>query len=242
MARTASKMQKTSQIFNTNHLPPQNIEAEKSTLGSILLDKEAINRIIDFLKPEDFYNRAHQLIFSAMYTLFEKREPIDILSLSNKLEEMGHLEAIGGAGYLSSLINAVPPSSHILHYGKIVERKKILRDLIDSAHHIIGLSNQEEEDIDQILDQAEQKLFSISQKSSQSSFAHLGGPMIKEAFDRIDRLHKGDGKLRGYSTGFYDLDNYLAGLQKSDLIVLAARPSLGKTSLALDIAKHVAQH
>lgn len=233
---------KTSQIFNNSQLPPQNIEAEKSTLGSILLDKEAVNRVIDFLKPEDFYNRAHQLVFAAMATLFEKREPIDLLSLSNKLEEMGHLEAIGGAGYLSSLINTVPSSSHILHYGKIVERKKILRDLIDSAHHIIGLSNQEEEDIEIILDQAEQKLFSISQKSSQSSFSRLGGPMIKEAFDRIDRLHKGDGKLRGYSTGFYDLDGYLAGLQKSDLIVLAARPSLGKTSLALDIAKHVAQH
>lgn len=233
---------KTSQIFNTSQLPPQNIEAEKSTLGSILLDKEAINRIIDFLKPEDFYSRAHQLIFSAMFVLFEKREPIDILSLSNKLEEMGQLEAIGGAGYLSSLINSVPTSAHIVHYGKIVERKKILRDLIDSAHHIMALSNQEEEEIDQILDQAEQKLFSISQKSNQSSFSHIGGPMIKEAFDRIDRLHKGDGKLRGYSTGFYDLDGYLAGLQKSDLIVLAARPSLGKTSLALDIAKHVAQH
>ena len=234
--------QKTSQIFNANQLPPQNIEAEKSTLGAILLDKEAINRIADFLRPEDFYNRAHQLVFAGMFSLFEKREPIDLLSLSNKLEEMGHLEAIGGAGYLTSLINTVPSSSHIVHYAKIIERKKILRDLIDSAHYIIGLSNQEEEEIDQILDQAEQKLFSISQKSTQSSFAHIGGPIIKEAFERLDRLHKGDGKLRGHSTGFYDLDGYLAGLQKSDLIILAARPSLGKTSLALDIAKHVAQH
>src|SRR3989338_6622985 len=234
--------QKTSQVFNNNQLPPQNIEAEKSTLGSVLLDKESINRIIDFLRPEDFYGRAHQLIFTGMIALFEKREPIDLLSLSNKLEEMGQLEAIGGTGYLTSLVNTVPTSSHVLHYAKIVERKKILRDLIDSAHHIIGLSNQEEEEIEQILDQAEQKLFSISQKSNQSSFAHIGGPMIKEAFDRLDRLHKGDGKLGGHSTGFSDLDGYLAGLQKSDLIILAARPSLGKTRLALDIAKHVAQH
>ncbi|TSC75016.1 MAG: replicative DNA helicase [Parcubacteria group bacterium Gr01-1014_44] len=234
--------QKTSQIFNNSQLPPQNIEAEKSTLGAILLDKEALNQVVDFLRPEDFYNRAHQLIFGGMAALFEKREPIDLLSLSNKLDEMGQLEAIGGTGYLTSLINTVPSSSHILHYAKIVERKKILRDLIDSAHHIIGLSNQEEEEIDIILDQAEQKLFSISQKSTPSTFAHIGGPIIKEAFERIDRLHKGDGKLRGHSTGFYDLDGYLGGLQKSDLIVLAARPSLGKTSLALDIAKHVAQH
>ena len=235
-------MTKTSQIFNTNNLPPQNIEAEKSTLGSILLDQEAINRVIDFLRPEYFYSRTHQLVFSAMTALLEKREPIDLLSLSNKLEEMNQLEAIGGAGYLTSLINTVPSSSHIVHYAKIVERKKILRDLIDSAHQIIGLSNQEEDEIEEILDQAEQKLFSISQKSSQSSFSPLGGPLIKEAFDRLDRLHKGDGKLRGHSTGFYDLDGYLGGLQKSDLIILAARPSLGKTTLALDIAKHVAQH
>src|SRR3989344_537854 len=123
-------MTKTSQTFNNSQLPPQNIKPEKPTLGSILLDKEALNRVIDFLRPEDFYNRAHQLIFAAMSGLFEKREPIDLLSLSNKLEEMSHLETIGGTGYLTSLINTVPSSSHIVHYAKIIERKKILRDLI----------------------------------------------------------------------------------------------------------------
>lgn len=224
------------------HLPPQNLEAEKSTLGSILLDKESINRIVDFLQPQDFYHRAHHIIYEAMVHLLEKREPIDLLSLSNKLEEQGQLETVGGAGYLTSLVNSVPTSSHIAHYAKIVQRKKVLRDLIDSAHHIISLGYQEEEDIENILDQAEQKLFSISQKSTQTTFAHLGGGLIKEAFERLDRLHKGDGQLRGHATGFYDLDFFLAGLQKSDLVVLAARPSLGKTSLALNIAKHVAQH
>lgn len=228
--------------FKVNHLPPQNMEAEKSTLGSILLDKESINRIVDFLRPEDFYQRSHQIIFENMIRLLEKREPIDILSLANQLSEQGQLENSGGAGYLTSLVNAVPTSSHIVHYAKIVERKKILRDLIDSAHHIISLGYQEEEDIENILDQAEQRLFSISQKSTQPSFAPIGGSLIKEAFERLDRLHKGDGQLRGHATGFYDLDFYLAGLQKSDLVVLAARPSIGKTSLALDIAKHVAQH
>ncbi|MBI2057495.1 MAG: replicative DNA helicase [Candidatus Yanofskybacteria bacterium] len=223
-------------------LPPQNIEAERSTLGSILIDKEAINKVVDFLRPEDFYSRAHQMVFTAMVELFEKRQPIDLLSLSNKLEEISELETIGGAGYLTSLINSVPTASHVAHYAKIVERKKTLRDLIDSAHHIIGLGYQEDEEIENILDQAEQRLFSISQKSSLPSFSHIGGPLIKEAFERMDRLHKGDGKLRGHSTGFYDLDNYLAGLQKSDLIVLAARPSLGKTGLALDIAKNIAMH
>src|SRR3989338_8203249 len=117
--------QKTSQIFSANQLPPQNIEAEKSTLGAILLDKEALNQVIDFLRPEDFYNRAHKLVFASMAALFEKREPIDLLSLSNKLEEMSQLEAVGGTGYLTSLINTVPSSSHIVHYAKIVERKKI---------------------------------------------------------------------------------------------------------------------
>lgn len=222
-------------------LPPQNIEAEKSALGSLLLDKEAIHRIVDFLAPEDFYSRGHQLIFEAVRQLYDRREPIDILSLSNKLEDSGQLEAVGGTGYLTTLVNSVPTSSHVVHYAKIVQRKKVLRDLIDSAHQIIGLGHQEDEDVDDLLDQAEQKLFSISQRSSQSTFTHIGGGLIKEAFDRLDRLHKGDGKLRGYSTGFYDLDAYLAGLQKSDLVVLAARPSLGKTSLALDIAKNVAQ-
>ena len=163
-------------------LPPQNIEAEKSTIGSVLLDKESINRVADFLRPEDFYNRSHQIIFNAMLELFEKREPIDLLSLSNKLKEQNQLEAVGGAGYLTSLINSVPTSSHIVHYAKIVERKKILRDLIDSAHHIIGLGHQEDEDIEEVLDQAEQSLFAISQKSTLPSFTHIGGPLIKEAF------------------------------------------------------------
>lgn len=227
--------------ISTDKLPPQNIEAEKSVLGSVLLDKSSLNKIVDFLQADDFYNRAHQIIYQAMVQLSEKKEPIDVLSVSNKLGENEQLETIGGAGYLASLVNVIPTSSHIIHYAKIVERKKILRDLIESAHHIIGLGHQEEEEIENVLDQAEQKLFAITQKSIQSVFSRIGDSMLKDAFDRLDRIHKGDGRLRGYATGFYDLDYYLAGLQKSDLIVLASRPSLGKTSLALSIAKNVAQ-
>lgn len=221
-------------------LPPQNIEAEKSLLGSLLLDKEAINRVADFLRPEDFYGRAHQLIYEGVAKLFEKREPIDLLSLSNVLEESGHLETIGGVGYLTALVNSVPTSAHIAHYGKIVQRKKVLRDLIDTAHHIIGLGYQEDEDVDVLLDQAEQKLFSISQRSIQQTFQPISAA-LHEAFERLDMLHKGDGKLRGAATGFVDLDNLIAGLQKSDLIILGARPSLGKSTLALDIARNVAK-
>lgn len=221
-------------------LPPQNIEAEKGLIGSLLLDKESINKVVDFVLPEDFYSRTHQIIYDHIVQLYEKREPIDILSLSNILEESNNLKTIGGAGYLTSLINSVPTAAHVVHYGKIVQRKKILRDLIDSAHQIIGLGYHEDEDIDQLLDQAEQRLFSVSQRSVQQQFTPLSAA-LSEAFERLDNLHKGDGQLRGVPTGFYDLDNITAGFQKSDLIVLGARPSLGKSTFALDIARYVAK-
>lgn len=221
-------------------LPPQNQEAEKSVLGSILIDKEAIEKVAEFLTPEDFYNRQNQIIFQAMLNLFEKKEPIDILTLNNKLEEMGELENVGGPEYLTSLLSVVPTSSHILNYGKIVQRKKILRDLIKSAQEILDLGYQEGENIENILDTAEQKLFSVSQRCVPQEFSHIK-ESLSEAFERLEKLHKGDGTLRGLSTGFYDLDYILSGLQKSDLIVLGARPSLGKTTLALDIGKNVAK-
>ena len=231
-------MAKDTSLIKTQ-LPPQNIEAEKSLLGALLLDKESINKVIDFLRPNDFYNRTHQIIYEGICKLFNKNEPIDLLSLSNKLKESEQLDIIGGVGYLTSLVNSVPTAAHIVHYGKIIERKKVLRDLIDSAHHIIGIGHREDEDIGVLLDQAEQSLFSVSQRSIQQSFTPIG-VSLTEAFDRLDRLHKNDGTLRGFPTGFYDLDNILAGLQKSDLIILAARPSLGKTTLAMDIARNIA--
>ena len=221
-------------------LPPQNIEAEKSLIGSLLLDKEAINKVADSLQPQDFYSRAHQLIYEGIFKLFEKSEPIDILSLSNILGEAGQLETVGGVGYLTSLVNAVPTSAHVSNYAKIVERKKILRDLIDTAHHIIGLGYTEDEDVDVLLDQAEQKLFSISQKSVQQTFEPID-KALHEAFERLDALHKSDGTMRGVSSGFFDLDNITAGFQKSDLIILGARPSLGKSTFALDIARNAAK-
>ena len=221
-------------------LPPQNIEAEKSLLGSLLLDKESINRIADFLKPTDFYGRNHQMIYEGIMKLYEKREPIDLLSLSNCLKEANQLDTIGGMSYLTSLMNSVPTSAHVVNYAKIVERKKILRDLIDSAHNIIGMGYQEGEDIDELLDRAEQNLFSVSQRSIQQNFMSID-KTLHDAFERLDKLHKGDGALRGVPTGFVDLDNITAGLQKSNLIILAARPSIGKTSLALDIVRNVAR-
>ena len=221
-------------------LPPQNLEAEQSVLGSILIDKESIEKIIDILRSEDFYSHQNQLIYGAMVRLLEKNEPIDILTVTNKLEESGELEGSGGAGYLTSLLNITPTSAHILNYGKIVQRKKILRDLINSAHKITALGHQEDESIEKILDQAEQSLFAVSQRSITQEFKALKEG-LQEAFERLERLHKGDGALRGLSTGFVDLDNMLAGLQRSDLVIIGARPSLGKTTLALDIARNIAR-
>lgn len=220
-------------------LPPQNIEAEQSVLGSLMLDKKAIIKVADILNPPDFYRRIHTNVYQAMLDLYEKGEPIDLLSLSNRLKETKQIEEIGGLGYLTTLVNTVPTAANVVHYAKIVQRKKTLRNLIEASHYISELGYQEREDIESVVDEAEQKVFSIAKQSLRSQeFVPLKAT-LEEAFERIDRLHRGDGALRGIPTGFNDLDNYLAGLQKSDLIILASRPSLGKTTLALDMARNV---
>ncbi len=224
---------------SANRLPPQNIEAEQSILGSLMLSKEAIIKIADLIKPKDFYHPAHETIYETIIDLYENREPIDLLSLSNRLKEKGKLEEIGGQSYLTTLVNSVPTAAHIDHYGKIVQKKSTLRRLIDAASQIVNLGYDEEKEADVLLDQAEQKIFNVSQNYLHQDFSPIK-PILEEAFDRIDELHKNKGKLRGLPTGFYELDNILAGLQNSNLIILAARPSLGKTSLAMDIARNVA--
>lgn len=223
-------------------LPPQSIEAEQSALGSLLLDKKAIVKIADILKPDDFYRDVHKIIYEVILELFEKNEPIDIMSVSNRLEEKKTLKNIGGSSYLTELVNSVPTAANVVHYAKIVQKKKMLRDLIEAAHGITQLSYQETEEIERILDQAEKNIFAVSQRSLKQFFIPIK-PALEEAFERIDQLHKQEGgTLRGLSTGFADLDNILAGLQKSDYIILASRPSLGKTTLALDIARNIAVH
>ncbi len=219
-------------------LPPQNIDAEKSLLGALLIDKEGINKVVDYLRKEDFYHYTHQRIYDAIVALFERREPIDLLSLSNKLQEMGALDEVGGLSYLTSLAGSVPTSAHVATYAKIVQRKKMLRDLIDAAHHIIGLGYQEDEDVESLLDEAERKLFAVSQKSLTKNFLPLGDTLT-EAISRITSI--GDGQLRGHRTDYRYLDDHLGGLQHSDLIVLAARPSVGKTAFAMNLAYRVAK-
>jgi replicative DNA helicase len=227
-------------IKEFDKLPPQSIEAEQSVLGSLLLSKKAIIKVADILKPDDFYRDAHKIIFETMLDLFEHSEPIDVLTVSNRLETKNLLEIIGGSSYLTTLVNFVPTAANVVNYARIVQRKKLLRDLIEASHNIIQLSYDESEEIEKILDQAEKNVFAVSQRSLKQFFVPIK-PALEEAFERIDQLHKHEGgTLRGIATGFSDLDNYLAGLQKADYIILAARPSLGKTTLALDIARHIA--
>ncbi len=225
----------------SDHLPPQNIEAEKSLLGSLMINRNAIVKIADFLQPRDFYKHDHQLIYKAALELFDKNESIDILSLSARLKSKKQLEEVGGKSYLAELINSVPNALHILDYAKIVQRKRILRDLIQSSYEIGQLGLNEEEDVDVLLDKAETRIFNIAQHSLSQQFTPVKGELEK-AFERIDRLSKHKGTPRGVPTGFTQLDKILSGLQKSDLIVLAARPSIGKSGMALDIARYVAVH
>ncbi|OGF20782.1 replicative DNA helicase [Candidatus Falkowbacteria bacterium RIFOXYB2_FULL_38_15] len=225
--------------MSNKKITPQNIEAEQSLLGSLMIDKDAMIRIADLVRAEDFYKDSHGEIYAAMIDLFAKHEPIDILSLSSKLEERKKLEMVGGRSYLMGLTNSVPTASHVVHYANIVQKKATLRRLLQAAGEITGFAYNEEEETENILDKAEQKLFSVSQKYLRQIFIPIKN-ILSEAFDRIDLLHRDKGRLRGIPTGFAGLDNFLSGLQKSDLVILAARPSVGKTSLALDIARNAA--
>lgn len=220
-------------------IPPQNIEAETSLLGCLMMDKDAILKVVDFLAPRDFYKETHKEIYQAVQDLFEKREPIDLLSVSSRLKEKGKLKEIGGNAYLTDLINSVPNALHVLSYAKIVQRKRILRDMIEASYEIGMMGYDETEDVDILLDKAEKRIFSITQKSLTQNFVSLKNE-LGEAFERIENLSKHKGMPRGVPTGFFELDNILSGLQKSDLIIMAARPSLGKSSFALDIARHCA--
>lgn len=220
-------------------IPPASIEAERSLLGCLLLDRDAIYRLADILRPEDFYRGIHQEIFAACLELFQKGEPIDILSVANRLREKNRLEEIGGMSYLTELVDSVPTPSNLMHYAKIIQKKKILRDLIKASQEIGELAFNEAEDVNVILDKAEAKIFSIAKRSLTQEFVPVKD-MLEEAFERIDALSKFGARLRGLPTGFHDLDNLLGGLQKSDLIILAARPTMGKSAFALNVALNVA--
>ncbi|MBN1585037.1 replicative DNA helicase [Candidatus Uhrbacteria bacterium] len=220
-------------------IPPNSVETEQCLLGSILIEKDSILRVADLIHADDFYRQANGDIFQAMLDLFAKREPIDITTLSNRLLEKEQLEAVGGRSYLISLTSLVPTAAHIVSYATTVQKKATLRRLLSAASEITALGYEEADEVTEILDRAEQKLFGVSQKYLTKNFTPIKDA-LDDAFDRIDRLHQERGKLRGIPTGYPDLDDRLGGLQRSDLVILAARPSVGKTSLALDIARQSA--
>ncbi len=223
-------------------VPPHSLEAEKSTIGSILIDKDAISKISDFIKGEDFYHDAHRLIYEAMNDLYDKRIPIDLVTLTNILEERKELKIIGGASYLALLANEVPTATHIFQYATIVKQKSILRKLILAGDAIKGLGYMEEQDTEELIEKAERSLFQVSQTYMSDRFVHIKD-VLNKTYEKISDLHDPDAKekYRGIPTGFKSLDNLLSGLQPSDLVILAARPSMGKTALALNIAQNVAK-
>lgn len=222
-------------------VPPHDTEVEISVLGAILIDPDTIVEVIDFLKPDHFYSNIHQFIYSAMVGLYEKHQPIDLVTLTAELKKNKHLKDIGGSEYLSQLINSVPTSANIEHYARIITDHYTRRRLIAVSAKIAESAFAEEKEVKDVLDKAEQEIFAVSQTHLRRDFIPIK-EALAESFDRLDELHKKDSHLRGLPTGFTDLDNKLAGMQPSNLLILAARPGQGKTALVLNIAQHLAVH
>lgn len=220
-------------------IPPQSIESEKALLGSVMVRPGSIYEIIDIVSPKMFYAEKHRLIFETMLELMSKNEPIDLLTVSNRLRDKGYLDAIGGSTYLAEITGEVPSASNIRHYANTVHNKFLMRGLLEASEFIESLGYEEAEEIEELIDKAEKRVYEIANFSKHQKYTELKDA-LGEAWERLDRLHKSKDGLRGVPTGFAELDNKLSGLQRSDLVILAARPSMGKTSLALDIARQTA--
>lgn len=228
----------TSPYFKTKDLkiPPHSIEAEKALLGSIMIRGEVMHDIIDVVSEQSFYSNIHRMIYSALFELHQKGQPIDILTLSGRLKEKEQIEQVGGMSFLTELINIVPSSTNANYYAEIVEKKHSMRELLRAAEQISSLGYDEESELHELLEKAEKALYNVTSKTGSRKFTAIKDT-LHEAWERLDLLHKSKDQLRGVPTGFLELDNKLSGFQKSDLIILAARPSMGKTSLALDIVR-----
>ena len=225
--------------LSSHKLPPQNIEAEESILGGILIENEAINRVTEILDPDDFYRDAHRKIFNALINLSERDEPADLITLTNELRKIDQLDSIGGASYLTSLIDSVPTAANIEYYAKIVKEKAILRKLIQTSTEIITQSYEDRGDVEVFLDEAERAIFEISEKRVRPSFYSIR-EIVKESFTTIERLFKKKELVTGVPSGFKELDRMTAGFQPSDLIIIAGRPSMGKTAFCLNVAEYAA--
>ncbi|AKM84626.1 MAG: Replicative DNA helicase [candidate division Kazan bacterium GW2011_GWA1_50_15] len=221
--------------------PPQNLDAEQSLLGAMLLDKETMARVVDVVRPEDFYDERHGFVFGAMRELYDSHRPVDLVTVTEVLANQGNLERVGGASKLAALTTGTPSAAHAAQYAEIVANKATLRRLISAASMIGELAFKETANLDETLDRAEQALFNVSRKHLKTSFIPVK-EVLSGAFERIDALYENRGQLRGIPTGFKDLDDLLAGLQGANLIIVAARPSMGKTSFALNVAANAAGH
>jgi len=230
---------KQSQQKKILRVPPQNIDSEKALLGSIMLKPEILNDISIIITNNSFYVEKHRLIYRTMLELFAKNEPIDILSISSRMKEKNILEQIGGRSYLAELVNLVPSAGGAKHYAELVHKKSMMRNLINAADFISELGYDEAHELDEMLDKAEKKIYEVTESPTLNKFTEIKDS-LEEAWERLDHLHKSKNELRGVRSGFRELDTMLAGFQKSDLIILAARPSMGKTALALDIARQAA--
>lgn len=220
------------------NIMPQNTEAEASLLGAILIDSDAIVKVADIINPGDFYDERHARIYEAILQLYEKHSPIDVLTLSDQLKGTGMLDMVGGASYLTELTNFVPTAAHADRYAEIIAQKSMRRRLIKASQSIAELGFDEAQSLQELIENAETRLFEVSQQHIKQDITSIEN-VLSASFDRLDDLHKNKGKLRGIPTGYRDLDNILAGLQPSDLFVLAARPSMGKTAFALNLAHNV---
>ncbi|HUY85430.1 MAG TPA: replicative DNA helicase, partial [Candidatus Dormibacteraeota bacterium] len=223
----------------TTGTPPQNAEAEASLLGALLIDSDAIVKVADNLSAADFFDKRNERIYEAIIHLYEHHEAIDVLTLADRLRNSGHLDSIGGAAYLTELTNFVPTAAHVEQYADIVAQKALRRRLIAASHEITGLGYDESRQLRELVEEAESALFQVSQQHVKQDVISLE-TVLAESFDRLDDLHKDKGKIRGVPTGYKDFDNLLAGFQRSDLVILAARPSMGKTALALNFAHNIA--
>jgi replicative DNA helicase len=220
-----------------HRLPPQNLEAEQCVLGSILLQQGALVKVLELVTPEDFYREAHKIIFMAMVALFEKNEPQDIITVTNVLKDKNQLDAVGGPAYLSNLTDIVPVAANIIYYAQIIRSKAILRHLIQTCTDIAIRCYEEQDEIDSLVDDAEQNIYEISHSKSSQDFQALS-KIIPETFKRVEKLAERKELITGVPTGYDDLDRITAGLQPSDLIILAGRPSMGKTALAMNIVQN----
>ncbi len=220
-------------------VPPHDIEAEKSVLGAILIDSSAMNLVAEFLRAEHFYLPEHQIIYSAMIVLFEKQQPIDLVTIQDELKREGQIKKIGGKKYLSELINTVPTSAYVEHYGRIVKDHYAKRKLIELSSRMVEKSFDEKGDVKKLLDQAEVEIFGLAQENLHQDFIELK-EVLAESFERLEEFVKKGSAFRGIPTGYTDLDNKLAGMQNSNLLILAARPGIGKTTLGLNIALNIA--